>query len=59
MWRAVTAVAQRHWGGDLLEFRCWCGFSPVVRTKPAAACGRGFPSLSKEGSFKVEFRDRN
>jgi len=55
----VTAVAQRHWGGDLLEFRCWCGFSPVVRTKPAAACGRGFPSLSKEGSFKVEFRDRN
>ena len=26
---------------------------------PAAACGRCFPSLSKEGSPRAEFRDRN
>ncbi len=26
---------------------------------PAVACGRGFPSLSKEGSLSAEFRDRN
>ncbi len=26
---------------------------------PAAACGCGYPSLPKEGSLLVEFRDRN
>ena len=25
----------------------------------SAACGRGFPSLSKEGNFSAEFRNRN
>jgi len=51
-------VAERHGGGvDLLESRCWCSSSPAVRTTPAAVYGRGFPSLSKEGNFRVEFRD--
>jgi len=57
--RDATTVAQRHGGGDLLESRCWCSSFPVVRTTPAAVCGRGFPSLSKEGNFSVEFHDRN
>ncbi len=26
---------------------------------PAAACGCGYPSLSKEGSLLAKFRDRN
>ena len=53
-------VAERHGGGvDLLESRCWCSSSPAVRTTPAAVCGRGFPSLSKEGNFSIEFRATN
>jgi len=40
---------------DLLESRCWCGSSPAIRTTPAAVCGRGFPSLSKEGNSSAEF----
>ena len=44
---------------DLSISRCWCSSSPGVRTTPAAVCGRGFPSLSLEGNFSVEFRDRN
>jgi hypothetical protein len=46
-------------GSDAVAQRHGVVTSPVVRTSPAAASGRGFPSLSKEGSFKVEFRDRN
>jgi hypothetical protein len=45
----------------------WCdccdpaaGAAPPIRSNhPAAVCGRGFPSLSKEGNFSAEFRDRN
>ena len=58
MWRAATAVAQRHWGG---ASRCDPATDlafPRPFDYPAVACGRGFPSLSKEGSLSAEFRDR-
>ena len=47
---------KRHWGGasrcDLA--RIW--LSSTVRVNhPAVACGRGFPSLSKEGSLVSSF----
>ena len=32
---------------------------PIRSNHPAAACGSGFPSLSKEGILIAEFRDRN
>jgi len=44
MWRAATAVAQRHWGGGS---RCNSfpdlAFQGAVRTTPALACAPGFP----------------
>ncbi len=50
--------AQRHWGG---VSRCDpapdLALPRPVRTTPAVACGRGFPSLAKEGSLRAEFRD--
>jgi hypothetical protein len=49
MWRA----APRGWY-ILLESRCSCVSSSAVRTTPAAVFGRGFPSLSKEGSARAE-----
>jgi hypothetical protein len=51
--------AQRHGGGVIAVIPLLARFLSSVRTTPAAVCGRGFPSLSKEGSFSVEFRDRN
>ena len=56
-----------HSDGGRAAPRGWCdcwnpaaGMVPPIRSNhPAAACGRGFPSLSKEGSFSGEFRDRN
>ena len=33
--------------------------SATVRTTPALADGRGLPSLSKEGNFGAESRDRD
>ncbi len=59
MWRAATAVAQRHGGGVIAVIPLLERSFPSVRTTPAAACGSGFPSLSKEGIFSAEFRDRN
>ena len=35
------------------------GFSATVSNHPRRACGRGFPSLFKEGNLKTQFRDRN
>ena len=43
-------------GCDLMEPHCWCRFPAAVRTTPAAVCGRGFPSLSKEGNFRGRIR---
>lgn len=54
MWR----VAPRGWC-ELLQSRYWLGFATTVPTTPAVACGRGFPSLSKEGSSISEFLGRN
>jgi hypothetical protein len=54
MWRA----APLGWC-ESVRSRYRFGFSETVRTTPAVAFGRGFPSLSKEGSISAEFRDRN
>ena len=53
MWRA----APQGWC-ESLQSRYWLGFSDDRSNHPAAACGCGFPSLSKEGSLIAEFRDR-
>ena len=59
MWRAATAVAQCHGGGVIAVIPLLARFLPSVRTTPAAACGRSFPSLPKEGIFSAELRYRN
>ena len=51
-------AAPRGWCALLLSLYGF-DFAVTVRTTPAVACGRGFPSLSKEGSVGAEFRDRN
>jgi hypothetical protein len=50
MWRAATAVAERHGGGTSCRVPLVIQRSQIVRTTPAVAYGHGFPSLSKEGS---------
>ena len=52
--RVATAVAQRHGGAS----RCDAAtdlICPLPFDHPAVACGRGFPSLSKEGSLVPGF----
>lgn len=54
MWRIAP------WGWyELLQSGYWLSFAATVRTTPAAACGRGSPSLLKEESSVSDFRDRN
>jgi hypothetical protein len=50
--------AQRHGGGVIAVIPLLARSLPAVRTTPDAACGRAFPSSSKEGIFSAEFRDR-
>jgi hypothetical protein len=52
--------AGRHWRGGVPAILLLIWLAAAVRTTPAVACGRGFPSLSKEGSLgSTEFRERN
>ena len=54
MWRA----APLGWS-ESLRSSYRLGFAATDQTTPAVACGRGFPSVSKEGTLSAEFRDRN
>jgi hypothetical protein len=51
--------AQRHWGGETRRDPATDLASRRPSNHPAVACGRGFPSLSKEGSLCALFHDRN
>jgi hypothetical protein len=51
--RSATGVV----GVAAIPLLIW--LSATVRTTPAVAYGRGFPSLSKEGNLVIEFLDRN
>ena len=50
MARSATGVVRRHGSPRLM------GFFPTPSNHPPRPCGRGFPSLSKEGSFTTETR---
>ena len=50
MWCAAPLVV----GVATIPLLIW--LSAAVRTTPAVACGRGFPSFSQEGSLKTESR---
>jgi len=50
-------AAQRSGVIAVIPLLAWS--SHPFRTTAASACGRGFPSLSKEAIFSAEFRDRD
>ena len=60
MWCVATAVAQRQrecsaTGVLRVASYPFTDFAATLRTIPAVACGRGFPSLSKEGALVQGF----